>query len=164
MYDVAKLAGVSVKTVSNVINGYPYIRDNTRTRVLDAIEQLDYRLNVTARNLRSGRTAMIALAVPELRLPYFAELAGSVIGAAEAANLDVLIEQTNGDRARELEVLAGRRRHLTDGVIFSPLALGEEDREIFDTEIPMVLLGERIFNSGCDHVTMRNTEGAKAAT
>ncbi|TDE03454.1 LacI family transcriptional regulator [Jiangella asiatica] len=164
MYDVAKLAGVSIKTVSNVINGYPYIRESTRERVLAAIKELDYRVNVSARNLRSGRTGMIALAVPELRLPYFAELADSVIRAAEDAGLTVLIQQTNGDRARELSVLSGLHRHRTDGVIFSPLALGEEDRAAFDADFPLVLLGERIFNSGFDHVTMRNVEGARAAT
>ncbi|TDC48054.1 LacI family transcriptional regulator [Jiangella ureilytica] len=164
MYDVAKLAGVSVKTVSNVINGYPYIRATTRDRVLAAIDQLDYRINVSARNLRSGRTGMIALAVPELRLPYFAELADSVITAAEEAGLNVLIQQTNGDRDRELRVLSGLHRHLTDGALFSPLALGEEDREAFQADFPLVLLGERIFRSGFDHVTMRNAEGARAAT
>ncbi len=164
MYDVAKLAGVSAKTVSNVLNDYPYIRGSTRGRVLAAIDQLDYRINVSARNLRSGRTGMIALAVPELRLPYFAELADSVIKAAEKVGLNVLVEQTNADRDRELRVLAGLHRHLTDGVLFSPVAVGEEDRESFRADFPLVMLGERIFDSGFDHVTMRNVEGARAAT
>lgn len=164
MQDVAKRAGVSIKTVSNVVNGYPYIRDTTRERVLAAIEELDYQMNVAARNLRSGRTGMIGLAVPELSLPYFAELADSVISAAEAVGLTVLIEQTGADRDRELEVLANKRRHLTDGLIFSPLALGPEDLPAFDVDYPMVLLGERIFGSSADHVTMANVAAARAAT
>ncbi|WP_307843954.1 LacI family DNA-binding transcriptional regulator [Sanguibacter suaedae] len=164
MHDVAKLAGVSIKTVSNVVNGYPYIRDTTRDRVLAAIKELDYQMNVSARNLRSGRTGMICLAVPELSLPYFAELADSVIRAAEDAGLTVLIEQTGADRDRELEVLSGKRKHLTDGLIFSPLELGPEDRSAFDVDFPVVLLGERIFGSGHDHVTMHNVEASRAAT
>ena len=164
MHDVAKLAGVSIKTVSNVVNGYPYIRESTRARVLAAIEELDYQVNVAARNLRTGRTGIIALAVPELSLPYFAELADSVIQAADAQGLTVLIEQTGGQRERELEVLSGARRHLTDGLIFSPLALGPGDEDLLEVDFPMVILGERIFHSAVDHVTMHNVEAARAAT
>jgi len=164
MHDVAAVAGVSIKTVSNVINGYPYIRQGTRERVESAIAQLGYRVNLTARSLRRGRTGMIGLAVPELRLPYFAELADSVIRAAEARGVVVLIEQTSGNRERELEVLHGPRRHLTDGLIFSPLALGPDDRELLAVDVPMVLLGERVFGAPADHVTMDNVAAARAAT
>ncbi|MBB2922430.1 DNA-binding LacI/PurR family transcriptional regulator [Cellulomonas cellasea] len=164
MHDVAELAGVSIKTVSNVVNGYQYIRPATRARVEQAIEELGYQVNISARNLRQGRTGMIGLAVPELSLPYFAELADSVIQAADARGLTVLIEQTNSVRQRELEVLSGQRRHLTDGLIFSPLSLGPEDRASFEVDFPMVLLGERIFGGPADHVTMNNVEAARAAT
>ena len=164
MHDVAQLAGVSVKTVSNVVNGYPYIRPVTRARVEAAIVELGYRLNVSARNLRQGRTGMIGLAVPELSQPYFAELADLVIQAGEEAGVTVLIEQTGAERNRELEVLHGTRRQMTDGLIFSPLALGEDDRAEFTVDYPLVLLGERIFHAPADHVTMANVEGAYAAT
>ena len=60
MRDVARQAGVSPKTVSNVMNGYPYIREETRTRVLAAIDALGYQMNISARNLKSGRTGIIA--------------------------------------------------------------------------------------------------------
>ena len=164
MQDVAQRAGVSVKTVSNVVNGYPHIRESTRRRVEEAIDQLGYRMNVSARNLRTRRTGMITLNVPELSLPYFAELADSVIRAADERCWSVLIEQTGAERRRELEVLAGRRRHLTDGVLFSPLALGPEDLEHFDVDFPLVVLGERVFGAQADHVTMNNVEAARAAT
>jgi DNA-binding LacI/PurR family transcriptional regulator len=164
MHDVARLAGVSIKTVSNVVNGYPHIRESTRARVLAAIDELDYQLNVAARHLRTGRTGMIALAVPELSLPYFAELADSVIEAADAQGLTVLIEQTGSRRERELEVLSGARRHLTDGLIFSPLALGPGDEHLLQVDFPVVILGERLFPDSVDHVTMQNVEAARAAT
>jgi DNA-binding LacI/PurR family transcriptional regulator len=164
MHDVAQRAGVSIKTVSNVVNGYAHIRPETRARVQAAIEELGYRLNTTARNLRTRRTDMITLAVPELSLPYFAELADRVIRAAEEQGLNVLIEQTSGSREREIDVLTGRRRHLTDGVIFSPLELGQEDVGLFEVDFPLVVLGERVFDAPADHVTMNNVAGAKAAT
>jgi DNA-binding LacI/PurR family transcriptional regulator len=164
MLDVARLAGVSVKTVSNVVNGYPYLRPTTRARVEAAIAELGYQLNVSARNLRQGRTGMIGLAVPELSQPYFAELADLVIRQGEEHGVTVLIEQTGGERDREIEVLHGTRRRMTDGLIFSPLALGEEDRGEFSVDYPLVLLGERIFHAPADHVTMANVEAAYAAT
>lgn len=162
--DVARVAGVSFKTVSNVINDYPHVSESTRARVLAAIEELDYRPNRTARTLRSGRTGAIGLAVPELSLAYFAELADEVITAADERDIVVLIEQTGGDRRRELEVLDGSRRQLTDGLLFSPLALGSDDAARLEVAYPLVLLGERIFDGPVDHVTMENVEGARAAT
>jgi DNA-binding LacI/PurR family transcriptional regulator len=164
MRDVADRAGVSVKTVSNVVNGYPHIRAETRGRVEDAIAALGYQVNLSARSLRQGRTGMIGLALPELSLPYFAELADSVMRAAEQHGLVVLIEQTGAVRERELEVLRSERRRLTDGLLFSPLALEPEETAALDVDYPMVLLGERIFGGPVDHVTMANVEGARAAT
>ena len=164
LHDVAHVAGVSFKTVSNVINDHPNVRPATRERVQKAIAELGYRPNLTARSLRSGHTGAITLAVPQLRLPYFAELADAVIRAAEARGLVVLIEQTSGERDRELEILKSPRLRMSDGLIFSPLGLGEEDAALVTAEVPMVLLGERIFSGGCDHVTMQNVEGARAAT
>jgi len=164
LHDVARLAGVSIKTVSNVINDYPYLRPATRQKVEDAIAQLGYIPNLTARNLRSGRTGAIALALPDLGLAYFAELAAQVIHEAEAAGVAVLVEQTGADRDRELELLRGPRRKLTDGLIFSPLGMSHEDVSALEVDYPLVLLGERIFDGPTDHITMRNVEAARAAT
>lgn len=164
LHDVARLAGVSIKTVSNVINDYPHVRPATRERVEQAIVELGYTPNLTARSLRSGRTGAIALAVPELGLSYFAELAASVIEAAEAAGVVVLVEQTGGDRDRELELLHSPRLKMTDGLIFSPLGMGQDDVDRLDVPYPLVVLGERIFDAAADHVTMRNVDAARAAT
>jgi DNA-binding LacI/PurR family transcriptional regulator len=162
--DVAELAGVSFKTVSNVIHDHPHVTEATRARVLAAIDTLGYRPNLTARTLRSGRTGAIGLAVPELSLAYFAELADEVITVADSHDMIVLIEQTGGDPDREREVLTGPRRQLTDGLLFSPLGLGNADVDALDVDFPLVLLGERIFGGPVDHVTMENVAGAEAAT
>lgn len=162
MRDVARLAGVSVKTVSNVVNDSPYVSGQTRARVLAAIDELGYRMNFSARNLSLGRTGMIALAVPELSLPYFGELADAVIAAAAGCGYTVLIEQTGGVRARELEVLSSDRRRMTDGLIFSPIGLRPVDAPRLDVDYPIVLLGERTLHGGVPHVAMANTDGARA--
>lgn len=165
LHDVAALAGVSIKTVSNVVNEYQHIRPSTRDKVLAAISELGYKPNISARSLRSGRTGVIGLALPELSLSYFAELADAVIRAAERHKLVVLIEQTGGgDRDREIAMLSSPRLQLTDGLIFSPLGMGPDDVDLLHVSYPLVLLGERIFGGPTDHVTMKNVEAAKAAT
>ena len=164
LHDVAHLAGVSIKTVSNVVNNYAHIRPETRARVQAAIDELGYQPNLSARSLRSGRSGVIGLVLPELSLSYFAELADAVIANAEKHNLVVLVEQTGADRDREIAVLSSPRMRLTDGLIFSPLGMGQDDVALLDVDYPMVLLGERIFGGPLDHVTMRNVEAARAAT
>lgn len=163
MRDVAASAGVSIKTVSNVINDYPFIKPATRARVLHAIEELGYRPNLSARNLSRGRTGLIALAVPEIDAPYFAEMARLVIAAAETQSWTVLIEQTDGRRSRELMALQGVRTHLVDGVILSPLALGPADLPDELGEGPVVLLGERMSDVRLDHVAIDNVAAAREA-
>ena len=165
MRDVARVADVSIKTVSNVINDYPYIRPGTRQRVLDAINELHYRPNLSARSLRLGRSGVIGLIIPDLRNVYFAELADAVMRAAKKRGQSVLIEQVGGDRESELAALRGPRSRLVDGVLYSVLALDQSDVGVLEElDTPMVLLGERIFNGPTDHVTMANVAGAQAAT
>ena len=163
MRDVALLARVSNKTVSNVVNDHPHVHPATRARVQQAIDELGYRPNLSARGLRSGRTGVIGLAVPDLRQTYFAELADAVIAAAERRGLSVIVGQAGADRAQEIAVLANGLRQ-TDGLLFSPERLGTEDRSLLDhLRYPLVLLGERIFGGPTDHVTMHNVDGARAA-
>ncbi|WNB87151.1 LacI family DNA-binding transcriptional regulator [Cellulomonas sp. ATA003] len=164
MRDVARRAEVSVKTVSNVVNQFPHVRPATRERVLAAIDELGYQMNFTARSLSLGRTGMITLAIPKLRLPYFAELADEVIGAAEARGYTVLVEQTGGSREREIELLASDRRRMTDGLILSPFGLRSGDGPRLETGFPVVLLGERSLHARVHHVVMANTAGTRAVT
>lgn len=162
--DVAEAAGVSVRTVSNVVNDYRHIKPETRLRVQDTIDRLGYRPNLTARQLRRGRTGMIALAMPDLTVPYFAELAGHVLRAAEAAGLTLLVEQTDGDRSREAALAHGPEARVTDGVILSPLAATEDDLLGDPSSPPLVLLGERLFDSRFDHIAIDNVAASRVAT
>ena len=158
------LAGVSVKTVSNVVNDYPHVSEETRTKVQVALDALGYRPNLTARSLRSGRTGVIALAVPALDVPYFAELASLVVRAAMAEGWTVLVEETGGERQREREVAHGLRGQLIDGVLLSPLALREADLAHDGSGPPLVLLGERLGSGAADHVAVDNEAAARELT
>jgi DNA-binding LacI/PurR family transcriptional regulator len=155
---------VSVKTVSNVVHGYPHVSPGMRERVQQALDTLNYRPNLSARNLRQGRTGVIALALPELDLPYFAELARSVIRAAEARGWTVLIEQTDGLAERERLALDGLRAHRLDGLIFSPITSGAAELAERRDDTPLVLLGERVHDGPADHVAIDNVAAAREAT
>lgn len=164
LQDVADRAGVSMKTVSNVINDYQYVSKATRTKVLAAIEALGYRPNLAARNLARGRSGMIALVVPRLDFPYFASLAGRVLHAARDVGWEVLIEQTDGDPETERQVIAGHLARRIDGLIFSPVTLtGAEIRSRSDPT-PLALLGEHVTDAGVPHIAIDNVAAAELAT
>ncbi|GAA0542735.1 LacI family DNA-binding transcriptional regulator [Paractinoplanes ferrugineus] len=154
--DVAARAGVSIKTVSNVVNGFVHVAPETRRRVQAAIDALGYVPDPTARRLRGGGSGVIALAVPELRSPYYAELAGLIVQAAEPRGWTVLIEQTDGRGDR----ITGLRRHSVDGLILAPQGV---DREVPDG-LPTVLLGERVLDGQTDHVAVDGAAAAGDAT
>lgn len=165
MQDVSVLAGVSVKTVSNVINDHPHVREQTRRKVLDAIDVLGYRPNFLARGLRSGRTNVISLMIPNLRNAYFAELADAVMMAASERGLAVLIEQYGLDRRQEIGALRHPHAQTVDGVLHSVLALDQSDVDLLaELGTPVVLLGDRNVDVPRDHVIIANTEGVRAAT
>ncbi|TDP92229.1 LacI family DNA-binding transcriptional regulator [Labedaea rhizosphaerae] len=162
--DVAEHAGVSVRTVSNVVNGFRYVAPDTRTRVQASIDELGYRPNLAARTLRHSRTGLIALVVPEIDSPYFAELAARTVRIAQHRGLTVLIDQTDGDFERERLLLHGKRGQLVDGVLFSPWAVAPADLAARTDTVPLVLLGEHDGPAPVDHVAIDNVAAAREAT
>ncbi|MPY58016.1 LacI family DNA-binding transcriptional regulator [Streptomyces spongiae] len=162
--DVAEYAGVSPKTVSNVINNFEHVSERTRAAVQEAIDALGYRVNIAGRQLRQGRAGMITLAVPELDVAYFAELAKHVMTEADLRGQTVLLHQTRAVRERELAALHGFDAQFSDGVILSPLALNPRDLATRDRRLPVVLLGERPAEDGTDHVGIDNVRAAREAT
>lgn len=98
--DVAKIAGVSTATVSHVLNGTRYVRDETRERVLDAIRELNYTPNAAARSLASGRSNTLGLIISDIANPFFPELVKVIQEHALERGYDVLLANTNYDPRR----------------------------------------------------------------
>lgn len=161
MRDVAHRAGVSPKTVSNVARGWPPVSPQTEQRVKAALEELGYRMNRSPGMLRTGRSGIIALAVPWLDSPYFAEITSAIIRRAATLDLTVVVEQTDGLLERERVVVQGLPGQPVDGLIFSPYALGEEDFPAQPMVAPTVLLGERMGPRYGDHVAIDNVAAAR---
>jgi DNA-binding LacI/PurR family transcriptional regulator len=164
MNDVARAAGVSLKTVSNVLNDYEFIRPATKQRVHDAIAELGYEANLTARSLRSGKTRMLGLVLSDLSAPYYAELASRLMTVASRRGYRVLVEQSGAVAENELNALQGAFRQLTDGLLFTPLALEADTIASHGGKKPVVLLGEHVMDPRLDLVTMKNEEAAQALT
>lgn len=159
--DVAKVAGVSMKTVSNVVHDYPHVSAKTRERVQSAIDQLGYRPNLTARRLATGRTGMIALAIPEIDQPYFAEIARQIGGAAARRGYRVIVEQTLADIDAERAVIRDREEGLVDGLIFHPVHIDTMEIARLRPDTPLVLLGEAARPLTTDHVMIDNVLAAR---
>lgn len=165
--DVAERVGVSTKSVSNVVNGTGSVSEEVRARILAAIDELGYRPNLAARQLRRGRSGLLALVMPDLREPYFAEFASGFVSAAQRRALTVLIGQTGGERAAELAMVEQDGLPALDGLVMSPLSLREEDLTHRRSGTPLVLVGEEaeaLAGPGIHHVGVDNVAAAAAAT
>uniref|UniRef100_UPI0027411A2B LacI family DNA-binding transcriptional regulator n=1 Tax=Actinoplanes sp. RD1 TaxID=3064538 RepID=UPI0027411A2B len=161
---VAERAGVSVRTVSNVVSGFALVAPETRSRVQAAIDELQYRPNAAARHLRGGRSGLIALAVPEIASPYFSELAGLLAEEAGRRSLLLLIQQTGGDAKVERTLIDGVPGQTVDGVILSPWALSPAEITRRASDVPVVLLGEQDAGGLFDHVAVDNVAAARETT
>jgi LacI family transcriptional regulator len=157
MYDVAKLAGVSQPTVSRVLNQNDttvQISDETRQRVLAAVEELGYRPNILARSLRTQRTQTVALLVADLSNAFYHIIARAVQDVAREHNYEVLISNSDHLYENEKHFCDVVSRRLVDGVMMVPIHLTEEDLDEFltTTNIPITTLGGHLYHPYIDSV------------
>ena len=158
--DVAALAGVSAKTVSRVVNDEPGVSESTRRKVLEAVARLDYSPDRAATYLRTGRSGVIGLAVPELGQPFFAELADRIATTAARHHLSVVLGVTGQHGEAEEDFL---NRHVElDGVILYWQGLGPQRLSTEARRRPIVILGENKHDD-VDRVTMGNDLGVRLA-
>lgn len=162
--DVAALAGVSVATTSRVLSGNPATSADARSRVQAAVAELDYRPNAQARALRSTRTHSIGLLVPDVRNPFFADLAHTVEQAALVHGFVTLLGNANerkDQQDRYLDNLIARR---VDGIIVAPLGDGSGSiRSVVGREIPAVFIDRTIEGIDLPSVTTDSDTGIREA-
>ncbi|MGW3241601.1 LacI family DNA-binding transcriptional regulator [Streptomyces sp. NPDC001070] len=160
--DVASRAGVSVATVSRVLNDHPAVRPDTRTRVLEAVAELGYRPNAVARSLRTDQTRTLGLVISDVLNPFFTELARSVEDEARALGYSVIIgnaDERPEQQDHHIRTLLDRR---IDGLLVSPTDGGSPlilDAVLAGT--PMVFVDRWIPGIGNDVPVVR-TDGCDA--
>lgn len=160
--DVAEHAGVSFKTVSNVINDYEHVSDTTRATVKRSIAELGYIPQNAARQLRTGASNIFTLSFPSLAFSYFSGLAQEFVDEAARQDLTIVLRNNSSGREEEMKVLTGFDRRLGDGFIFNPLLVGEQFiTELSEVRQPTVFIGEHVptgsLPAGSDYVRIDNT-------
>lgn len=159
--DVAKRANVSVATVSRVLNNKGYISDQSRKKVKEAMEKLNYRPNAVARTLYSKSSRMLGLIMPDITNPFFPELAKAVEDKAYEHGYTVVFCNTDGDILKEEKYLEVLAQNYIDGII---LTTNQSDLPVYDSiTIPIVAL-DRHAKENIPTVVSENEEGANNAT
>ena len=160
--DVAARAGVSPKTVSNVVNGVVFVRPDTRERVDAAIAELGYVPNFSARGLRNGRSGVIALAMPDLGTPYSAEMTHAFVELAHDQGWGVQLEETGAERGRAFSLISRARAHLVDGLVLNPITV--EDSEVLGTDLPPIVMIGEVQQHVADQVGVDSIAAAREMT
>lgn len=162
MSDVAREAGVSVSTVSHVLNDTRPVSPATRNRVLAAMAATGFRRNVLASALVTSRTHTIGLSISALRNPYFANLVHSIEARATSRGFSLLMGDSHDDPELEARLIGSLLDRRVDGVIIAPAPGGEHTTlpRILDEGKPLVLI-DRHADVDCDQVAPDNIEPAK---
>ncbi len=158
---MASAAGVSASTVSNVLHDHPYVTAEVRARVERAINEIGYRPSYAGRQLRGRTGIVLALAVPDIRSPYFADLAHMVMTEARRRDITLFIDETDGALEQERLIAHGYPSRGIDGVIFCPVAISLAELEEAKSDIPTVLLGEYVPGGSFDHVAIDSRRSAR---
>jgi LacI family transcriptional regulator len=162
--DVARRAGVSIGTVSNVINRPNLVSADVRTRVLQAIEELGYVRSESARQLRAGRSRIMALLVLDMGNPFFVDVARGAERAARAQGLGVMLCNSGSDPAEEAEYLSLFAEHRVRGVLITPAdANGANIEALRRYKIPYVLVDRVAPSAECCSVSVDDVVGGELA-
>ncbi|MCB6840451.1 catabolite control protein A [Weissella viridescens] len=141
IYDVAREAGVSMATVSRVVNGNANVKPATKEKVEKVIAELGYRPNAVARGLASRKTTTVGLIIPDLTDQYFAELARGIEDVANMYNYQIILSSSNGSEIKNdlIDNLLGKQ---VDGIIFMGNQVSSEIEErLLSIDLPVVLTG-----------------------
>jgi DNA-binding LacI/PurR family transcriptional regulator len=158
MRDVANLAGVSQSTVSRVLNqsadSAVLISEDTAQRVYDAVKQLGYYPNLTARSLRGQKTQLLAMMIADISNPFYQHMVRNVQDVARKHHYDVLIANSDHDRENEQHFLEGIIRRPVDGVVIVPYHIDANDVDalIQRTGVPVAALGTNFGHPNVDQV------------
>ncbi len=161
--DVAKTAGVSVSTVSRVLNGKVDVAGDTQDRILAVISKLGYTSNLAARSMRSRRKNLIGLVVPDIGFPYSIEVMKGINRAIAESTFDLLVYTTGdiqktGTPLHEQHYVSLLNNSITDGVIIVASAAAE-----FITDAPIIAVDPHMINPNYPSVQGMNYQGTQEA-
>ncbi|WP_026697447.1 catabolite control protein A [Alkalicoccus chagannorensis] len=140
IYDVAREAGVSMATVSRVVNGNPNVKPTTRKKVMEAIDRLGYRPNAVARGLASKRTTTVGVIIPDISSIFFSELARGIEDIATMYKYNIILSNSDQNKDKEIHLINTMLEKQVDGIVFMGGEITPEHEETFQkSPVPVVL-------------------------
>src|ERR1700722_13677829 len=165
--DVARVAKVSIQTVSAVVNGKPGISEPTRERVLHAVEDLQYRPNGIASSLRAQKSHTVGVVIPTITNPFFPEFVRGAEDAASTKGYSVFLCNADEDTEKEIQYLRLLQRHRVAGILVSyvsgPAASEPVLTELASHRIPIACLGTAQPGRGIVSLRVRESEITRVA-
>ena len=166
--DVARVAEVSIQTVSAVVNGKPGISEPTRKRVSRAIEQLHYRPNGIASSLRAQKSHTVGVVIPTITNPFFPEFVRGAEDAANEKGYSIFLCNADENSEKEIQYLWLLQRHRVAGILVSSVSgpAGSETvlRELASSHMPIARLGPGKPGPGIVTLSVRESEITRVAT
>ncbi len=162
--DVAKFAGVSVATVSRVINRLGGVKPETEGNILNAMQELHYIPNVLARSVASQKSTLIGMIVPDIGNPFFAEVYSEVNKIVRQHSYTTFLGDSEDDWNREEELLQIMLEHRASGIILTPTDEHGDWLRRLHFDIPVCLVDRNLEGMDCDRVLIDNRHGAYDAT
>ena len=163
--DVAKMAGVSIATVSRVLNDIDVVNEDTKEKVLNAIKELGYRPNIIARSLKTQRTKTIGILIPDISSQFYPEI---VRGAEDVANIydyNVILCNSDFDVEKEKEYLRVLREKMVDGVIYMSSSLNDEILDLInELDLKTILVETKDSQGLFPSVTIDNVKATYEGT
>lgn len=163
--DVAKEAGVSIATVSRVLNDIDVVNEDTKNKVLEAIKTLGYRPNIVARSLKTQRTKTIGILVPDISSQLYPDI---VRGAEDVSNIydyNVILCNSDFDVEKEKEYLRVLREKMVDGVIYMSSSLNKEILDLInELDLKTILVETRDKDGVLPSVTIDNVKASYTGT
>jgi len=143
IYDVAREAGVSMATVSRVVNNNPNVKPQTRKKVFEAIERLGYRPNAVARGLASKKTTTVGVVIPDISNTMYSEVVRGIEDIANMYHYNIILCNSDKKKEKEIRVINTLLEKQVDGLLFMGGAITDEHIEAFRTNVPIVLCATR---------------------
>ena len=162
--DIAKDVGVSIMTVSRVMNNSGYVSKEARNKIEQAIKRMGYRPNLIARSLILKKSEFLHIVVPDIANPFFAELIKGAERVASKYGYNVIVSETDWTEALEIEHLEGAIRRMVEGVILVAPKLSLKEIIKFNKAIPLIIVDRPIKNKSISSVYIDNKQGAFTAT
>lgn len=159
--DVARMAGVSVATVSRVLNESSSVSAEKRETVMRAIKRLNYQPNMLGRNLRRTETRMVLVLLPSISNPFYARIVNGIEDVAHKNGYNIMLCNTGSDISREKVYLEMLKKRLSDGVILMAPELSREELDEIGRRHPVVQCCEYREGSQVSHVSVDNYAAAR---